>query len=206
MDNVLTPIELSELRQLEDVIQTGLATFYHVGRALLDIREKRLYRLTHENFEAYCRQRWKFGRTKAHRLIESALVVDNLATNCPPIHESQLRPMTALEQEQQRKIWEVATSNGQQPTAALVQQLVEKARSGQELSIEDEEQITNQQKRYEKPEPKAHESREELLDDAAHLTRKLITVALKLSKEDSKEVALLLGYQSWVARQQARAN
>jgi hypothetical protein len=66
------------LRELEDVIERGLATFVEVGEALLEIRDTRLYRATHATFEAYCRDRWRMGREYAHRLIEASQVVSLL--------------------------------------------------------------------------------------------------------------------------------
>jgi hypothetical protein len=53
-----------------------LATFVEVGHALLEIRENRLYRDGFTTFDDYCRDRWGFERTRAHRLIEAARVAD----------------------------------------------------------------------------------------------------------------------------------
>jgi len=65
--DVLSTSEERSLADLETIIERGLATFVEVGTALLDIRRDRLYRETHETFEAYCRERWGFGRA-AQRL------------------------------------------------------------------------------------------------------------------------------------------
>lgn len=40
--------------------QAQVATFVAVGRALLEIRDKRLYRATCEDFYEYCLIRWGF--------------------------------------------------------------------------------------------------------------------------------------------------
>ena len=44
-------------------------TFIEVGKALLAIRDAKLYRKTHKTFEAYCRDRWEMSRPRAYQLI-----------------------------------------------------------------------------------------------------------------------------------------
>lgn len=76
METALTPAEASELQAHEAVIEGGIDKFLEVGRALLAIRDRRLYRGTAPTFEAYCRSRWGFGRAHAYRLIEAARIQD----------------------------------------------------------------------------------------------------------------------------------
>ena len=54
--------------------------FYEAGKALYELRERRLYRSSHKTFEAYCQERFGFGRHAANRLIAGASVVENLVT------------------------------------------------------------------------------------------------------------------------------
>ena len=111
----MSPLSLTELsrrEELEHIIQLGLGTFYYVGSALLEIRDSRLYRSTHVTFEDYCRDRWKMARNYANKLILAAVVVANLGTTVPiPTNEAQVRPLTDLEPEQQRKVWLQAVNN-----------------------------------------------------------------------------------------------
>lgn len=65
--------ESSRLVQLESLIETGRSTFLEVGAALLEIRDRRLYRVEHDTFAAYCRKRWGFGKSQAYRLIQAAV-------------------------------------------------------------------------------------------------------------------------------------
>jgi hypothetical protein len=46
-----------DLETLESAIRKNLSSFYEVGRALLEIRDRKLYCdvAGHETFEAYCR-------------------------------------------------------------------------------------------------------------------------------------------------------
>lgn len=123
---IVSTEERNELAQHEGVIERGLKTFVDVGNALLAIRDKRLYRQDHGTFEDYCRERWNMGRTYAHYMIESAMVVMNLSVhNCEqvPSTESQARPLTSLEPEQQREVWQraVETAPNGKVTAAHVE-------------------------------------------------------------------------------------
>lgn len=56
--NDLTPAEISDLDDLETTLRHGLAEYEEVGDALAEIRDRRLYRATHDSFEDYLRERW----------------------------------------------------------------------------------------------------------------------------------------------------
>ena len=51
MNAALSKSENTALAECEAVIERGLATFVEVGRALLHIRDERLYRAAHRTFE-----------------------------------------------------------------------------------------------------------------------------------------------------------
>jgi len=88
-----TPSTLS-LPELERVIERGQQTFIEVGRALLEIRDRRLYRETYATFEAYCRERWGWNRRYANRQIDAARVVDAVGPTGPkPESEREARAM-----------------------------------------------------------------------------------------------------------------
>ena len=100
---VLSRQEQQELAALESTIQRNLSSFYEIGIALMTIRDKRLYRDGFDTFEHYCRERWQFTRMRASQLIAASGVVENV-NNClqKPTTESQVRPLTKLEPEQQK--------------------------------------------------------------------------------------------------------
>jgi len=61
------------------------------------------------SFEHYCRERWQFARNYANKLIASSQVIENLNKGTiVPKTESQARPLTKLEPEQQKEVWEKA--------------------------------------------------------------------------------------------------
>ena len=113
-------IELSRLNELEDTIQRGLETFVEVGQALMEIRDRRLYKTNYGTFEDYCQNRWGWGRNYVNKQIRAAEVVNILGTIVPiQSTESQLRPLSPLEPEQQREAWQRAQEiAGERPLVA----------------------------------------------------------------------------------------
>ena len=75
--------------------------FFEAGKALTELRDRRLYRSTHPTFEEYCKERFGFERRHPYRLIEAAGVVDNLIKMCPNcyIHLNKY-----IKQQQQRSL------------------------------------------------------------------------------------------------------
>lgn len=123
----LSHAEASQLAANEGIIREGLTTFFAVGNALLEIRDRRLYRAEFGTFESYCRERWNINRDYANKLIGSAKVVANLDTiESKPTREAQVRPLTKLPPEQQKEAWRAAVeTSGGDPTAKHVQAAVE---------------------------------------------------------------------------------
>lgn len=74
MSGELTQHEATELDRCEIVIEKGIKTFVAVGKALLEIRDDKLYRTTYPTFEDYCQQRWQLDRRYAYRIMDSARV------------------------------------------------------------------------------------------------------------------------------------
>ncbi len=119
--------------------------FWEAGRALKQLRDKRLYRSTHKTFEEYCKDRFGFERRHPYRLINAAEVVDRLIQMCPngaqaentqmcpngsqilPTSERQVRPLTKLEPEQQLQAWSkaVESAGGKRPSGRIVKDIVQ---------------------------------------------------------------------------------
>jgi hypothetical protein len=56
-------------------------------------------------------------KSQTYRLLDAARVVSNLSPIGElPTHESQVRPLTGLEPDQQREAWELATEINPNPT------------------------------------------------------------------------------------------
>jgi hypothetical protein len=74
----MTPGETRHLQALERRVAAGLQSFREVGEALLEIRDKRLFRMTHTSFEVYCSERWGIERSRAYQLMGAAQVYEAL--------------------------------------------------------------------------------------------------------------------------------
>jgi hypothetical protein len=118
--------ERREFAACEEIIHRGLTSFAEVGRALLEIRNRRLYKESHATFEAYCRNRWQLGRSHAHRKISAAVVVNYLSPigdNLPlPTSEAQVRPLVGLPIQAVKDVWakSVQEAKNGKITASLV--------------------------------------------------------------------------------------
>lgn len=117
----LTEAETKRFTECEEIIERGQQTFFEVGRALLEIRDGRLYRGgVYLDFERYCRCRWQMGRNYANKLIASSKVVEVLTAKgtIVPKLESQVRPLMEFDIEDIPTVWDevvkdLGTSNGQ---------------------------------------------------------------------------------------------
>ena len=72
---VLTDSEERDRLFLERKVERA---FYEAGKALKEIRDRRLYRSTHQTFEEYCADRFAFTRRRPYQLIDASIIVDNL--------------------------------------------------------------------------------------------------------------------------------
>ena len=71
----LSPEEQRDRHLLELKVRQG---FYQTGKALAQLRERRLYRSTHRTFEAYSQDKFSFSRRYSDYLIAAACVIENL--------------------------------------------------------------------------------------------------------------------------------
>lgn len=129
--HALTVTETAKLENLETVIDGGLKSFVEVGRALVEVREGRLYRGNHVTFEKYCQERWGMSADYARKHIAAAETVnlierDSTNTIVLPSNESQVRPLTKLPSEDRASAWmeAIEASPEGRPTAAIVEEVV----------------------------------------------------------------------------------
>ena len=127
-------LTLDEQRLREHLERQIEKAFYLAGKALLELRDRRLYRSTHKTFEEYCRDRFGYSRRQPYYLIDAAAVVDNLSEKCEPLvhilptNERQVRPLTQLEPELQRSVWQAAVleAGNKAPSGRIVKDIVQR--------------------------------------------------------------------------------
>lgn len=138
----LSEAERSQFDRLNKVIFEDMRAFYRVGVALMEIRDRELYREESATFEGYCKKIFDFGKSHSYRLIDAAKVVENLSQTSPnwgrnddavidltPMSESQVRPLVRLQPDQQREVWQAVVKNAgprKKVTGALVNNVVKK--------------------------------------------------------------------------------
>lgn len=70
--------ERIRLAQLETLIEGSLEKFLLAGRALLEIKTRRLYRQEYSTFQDYCMKRWAISERRGLDLVRSTAVAENL--------------------------------------------------------------------------------------------------------------------------------
>ena len=135
----LTTAEAADLDRHERIIARSISSFFEVGEALVDIRDRRLWRGAYESFEDYCDRRWHFTTRRARQLIAGAKVVKNLAgasakaengTTVPLLNERSAREVAKAPEEKQAEVVAraAAKANGKAPTAKQVREAVEEVK------------------------------------------------------------------------------
>ncbi|MFN6559473.1 MAG: hypothetical protein RMY28_006650 [Nostoc sp. ChiSLP01] len=127
----LTEQEQSDRLHLERKVERA---FFEAGKALAELRDRRLYRSTHRTFKEYCRDRFGFSRRQPYHLMEAAVIFDNLVEKCErnvhilPTNEWQVRPLAKLDPNTQPEAWQqaVESANGKVPSHRIVKDAVQK--------------------------------------------------------------------------------
>ncbi|MEJ7871290.1 MAG: site-specific DNA-methyltransferase [Rubrobacteraceae bacterium] len=121
-------LDRRRLVELEGVIGRGLRTFIEVGGAIREIRDSRLYKEQYKTFEDYCRERWGWSRSYAHRQIEAADTVELLPIGNRPENEAQARELAPLLRADEREALDVyrelREEHGDRVTATMIRRLV----------------------------------------------------------------------------------
>jgi hypothetical protein len=130
------PLTQEETTQLADAVETvrqGMGTFLEVGRALMRIRDLRLYRNLAPTFEVFCSKVLGMSKQHCYNYIACSDVFGMLESRPEfagrlPQNEAQTRPLRSLDQETAIDVWtEVVAQSSDGPiTAALVRAVAKK--------------------------------------------------------------------------------
>ena len=118
--------------ELKRVVHAGLDTFLEVGRALVEIRAEKFYRMAgFAVFDDFLRAEFDLSRTHGYRLMDAVASVEDLSSNPdvpPPTNLEQVRPLAGLSSEEKKEVWTEAVRtapNGGPPTGAFVKKIRE---------------------------------------------------------------------------------
>ena len=158
----LTQDEQRDRHQLELQVEQA---FYRAGKALAQLRQRRLYRSTHKTFETYCKARFGFSRRHSDYLIAGAVVVENLQqtrtihsqnqlneqnefnenlrttyAQILPTNVEQTKPLASLKPDEQLQVWDLAveTANGKVPSGRTVKGIVEQLKEKPPVLAQDD--------------------------------------------------------------------
>ena len=134
----LSAHERAELREFEADIAEGARGFVKMGRALAAVRDRRLYRETHDTFDAYCKDQWGMGRGRAYELIGAAEVVESLSAIGvqAPTTERAARELTSLRgtpEVMAGVMTKAVEQHGSDPTAAQLREIVRPSPPGDDI-------------------------------------------------------------------------
>ncbi|WP_298911427.1 hypothetical protein [uncultured Nostoc sp.] len=141
----VTAVEVTELTEEEQSLRLHLErcverAFLSAGQALMELRDRRLYRSTHRTFEEYCRDRFGYSRDAAYLKISATVVYENLQKFLPtngrqipmPTNERQLRFLAKAELEPavQADVWQQAVeqAGNKIPSGRIVKDVVDRIR------------------------------------------------------------------------------
>lgn len=96
-------------QELEQTIKKHLTSFVIVGKALAEIKSKKLWETTHKSFEVYCDDIFKISRSYASRIIEGARIV-KLLPQGNNLTERHVRPLHGLPVPVRKKAFKEAMS------------------------------------------------------------------------------------------------
>lgn len=95
--------EQDSLAQCEAAVETLKGAFWAAGKALQIIRDARLYRESHPNFDDYCEDRWGMNRQYADKLIRTWPIAEALYQKQA---EAGLTPI-GVKKLNQAQVWEL---------------------------------------------------------------------------------------------------
>jgi hypothetical protein len=129
-----------DLRTLEQTIESGIAGFREVGRALKRIRDRRMYlhpepetgdvtEFRYESWQAYCRGRWHWTARHANRLIVACeagrflgpIGPENIPASRTVRNEAQARELLRVPPRLRRPLLQQLQGAGR-PTARAIRQ------------------------------------------------------------------------------------
>lgn len=141
----LSDQDRNDLAVLERDVEAGVRAADAVeaaGRALVLIRDRQLYRGSHDTFQGYCLLRWNMSARRARQLMvfvevadDVAAVARDLGTVAPSVSERSTRPLAGLEPQERREAIAEAAASPEGITPATIAKAAEKRRKPKRRAV-----------------------------------------------------------------------
>ena len=135
MGDMTTVAEKTRFEELDKIVKQGQKTFFSVGEALAEIRDKRLYRAVGLNsFESYCKEYRGITRRHADNLIQATKVrTADLRTLPSDVSFKAAKAVAAVPEEDRQEVVEEAVQSakveGRKVTASDVKKAAGKTQA-----------------------------------------------------------------------------
>jgi DNA repair photolyase len=142
----LTAADIKFRDEQEKIVTEGVSASIAAAKALHEIysyKDGLIWKQNkNDSFEAYCREKWDYGKAHSYRLKESGAVVAELEhqspiVDCLPKNENQVRPLLALPKENRVDCWKeiAAGKSAEKLTGTAVAQGTRKYAETHKLKI-----------------------------------------------------------------------
>jgi len=164
------------------------------AQGILEVRQKKLYRLEYNTFEEFCQTELGITQQYATQTLRSAEVVKNLESetivSLLPQTESQARPLTKLEPEIQRQTWRDVTEK-YKPEEITAKKVEQEAKEWEEANSFVKEEKAKAQKPADvfAPESNAPLTDDEILERAKELRRQKNEAKKEKRRDDIQKQA-----------------
>lgn len=118
MKNEITFAEKSRFEKLRKQIKDGLSNALSIGLALMEIRDKKLYRSEFSTFEEFHRTEYQIEKSQAYRLIGAAEIKTS-PSGGSLTNERQARALAKVPEEKREEVLEKAKESGSITAASI---------------------------------------------------------------------------------------
>ena len=147
MQRILTGEEIDDRQQLEAVIKKSFTSFLLVGKALVEIRDRKLWRDGFTSFNAYCAEKWGFKKANANFLIQSAEVAGALSEKSANrlANSKQARTLGKVPAPDRERVLEAASQQAATEGRPMTSQDITNAATEQEPPVDIESTVIESQ-------------------------------------------------------------
>ena len=122
------------LKNLTAVARKGLIHYHAAGKALAEIRDSELWRMTGiQTFDGWCNETFQMGYGRVNKIIDTSRTLDHLIEagfSTLPTGPEVTRQLVGLKAEEAVAVWSEAVATEGKPTAKLVGAIARRRKTG----------------------------------------------------------------------------